>query len=345
MTCKNEEGDPTLKDDTISISHGVSPHYWLSPQIMLNGVSGADTQTTGVVAKALPSSYQNVIDVAFNVLKDLPAGSTGIVASVYACLPGPYALNAFDAVHVKLISSVFVDRNQIPVGGSTSLSNANKQILWVVSSSDTTAPDGPGHKCLVAVVCPDIYEQLSDSKLTGCFHQADPGDPHYAQLNIAIEPGNRMRPWTLSLFTANPDRQNAMPATLRAEADIDPSPEVINVLLPALKATPGFRRVSRYAPKSFALQLPDFPHAVVHNNTRWGLCGVVVWLLRLFGIKPKSRPHYTANVQLQPGQTTTVNVDADLSGSKAGDAHIFHVTHTRSDGRTIGGMTLVAVVQ
>ena len=146
-------------------------------------------------------------------------------------------------------------------------------------------------------------------------------------------------------FTINPDRAAPAPATLRVEADVDPAHGVIEVLTPALNATPGYRQIARQAPKGFSLQLPEFPNAVVRDRTKWGCFGLLFWMLSLLGINFNFKPSYEADVQLAPGQTATINFTADLSTSSPGDAHIFHLTHVRSDGRVIGGLTVAAVAQ
>ena len=97
-------------------------------------------------------------------------------------------------------------------------------------------------------------------------------------------------------------------------------------------------------PRGLLIQLPDFPNAVIHDKSRWGCLGFPFWILNFFGIKFDFRPSYEADIQLKPGQATPINVVADLSRSNSGDAHIFHLTHARADGRVIGGLTLVAVV-
>jgi hypothetical protein len=202
------------------------------------------------------------------------------------------------------------------------------------------SPTGPAHKCLVAVAYPD-----SEAPDPVCFHQAGgPGaaDQHYAQLNIAIEPVpmHAKRPWMFTTFTINPDRAAVALARLRAEADIDPHPGVIEILLPALKATPGYWRVVRRPPRSFASQLPDFPDAVTRDRTQSSLPSRIMGVLR---IKSGSNPSHEIDVKLHAGQIATINFSA-VSSSTPGDAHIFHLTHTRSDGRVIGGLTLAAVV-
>ncbi len=338
MACDNTTPDSGLTDTCISIAHGALPQWWLSPAITLNGVSA------GATAQMPPAV--NVTDVTFHRAGDcvLPVGSGGVLVAVYVCIPG-LAMNPADTTKVKQLSTAFVPTSQTTAGGNTSLNALGKAINWT-AATDPTKPDGPGHRCLVAIACPD-----SETPDPVCFHQAGgPGaaDQHYAQLNIAIEPvpvHPHRRPWVFGTFTINPDRVAAAPATLRVDADVDPDPRVINLLTPALNATPGYRRVSTQAPKGFALQLPDFPNAVIRDRTRWGCLGLLFWILSLFGIRFNFKPSYEADVQLSPGQIATINFTADLSSSSPGDAHIFHLTHVRSDGRVIGGLTVVTVAQ
>jgi hypothetical protein len=335
MACDNTTPDPGLADTCISIAHGALPQWWLSPAITLNGASA------GATAQQPPAV--NVTNVTFHRAGadcTLPAGTSGVLVAVYACVPG-LAMNPADASKVKQLGAtgtVFIPLAQAAAGADTSLSGTGHAINWT-AGTDPTTPDGPGHKCLVAVAYPDF--QTADPV---CFHQAGgPGaaDQHYAQLNIAIEPVamHAERPWMFRTFTINPDRAAVAPARLRAEADIAPHPGVMDILLPALKATRGYKRVARRPPRSFALQLPDFPNAVTRGSTRSSL------LSRITGLfKSGSNPSHEVDVKLHAGQIATINFSADFSSSTPGDAHIFHLTHARSDGRVIGGLTLAAVV-
>jgi hypothetical protein len=338
MACDNTTPDAGLTDTCISIAHGTLPQWWLSPAITLNGVSA------GAVAQAPPA--HNVVNVTFHRAGTdctLPAGTSAVLVTVYSCVPG-LAMNPADPSKVMQLDTKAIALASVAPGANSSLSGAGQTIDWV-AGTDPSQPDGPGHKCLVAIAYPD-----SETADSSCFHQAGgPGvaDQHYAQLNIAIEPVplHPRRPWGFGTFTINPDHVAAAPATLRAEADLDPDQRVIDLLSPALNATPGFRRITSRAPQGFALQLPDFPNAVIRDRTRWGCLGLLFWILSLFGIKFNFKPSYEADVRLNPGQIATINFTADVSSSNPGDAHIFHLTHARSDGRVIGGLTVVAVVQ
>jgi hypothetical protein len=341
MACDNTALDPGLNlngvaDTSISIAHGASPQWWLSPAITLNGVSA------GASAHASPSP--NLTDVTFHRADGaLSQGSTGVLVAVYVCVPG-LAMNPSDASKVKQLgSTVFVDQSHVPAGADTSLSGLGKAITWTAATS-AALPDGPGHKCLVAVAYPD---GLAADPV--CFHQAGgPGaaDPHYAQLNVAIEPVpmHSERPWRFRTFTINPDRAAPARATLRAYVDLEPSKAVIDVLMPALKAMRDFRQVARHPPKGFALQLSDYPDAKKRDRTQSG--GGGLWrFLRFLRLRSHIHPDYEADVQLKPGHIANIEFIADVSTSTSGDAHIFHLTHARSDGHVIGGLTVVTVVQ
>ena len=253
MACDNTTQDPTLADTCISIAHGPLPEWWLSPAITLNGAA------SGAVANPPPAV--NVIDVTFHRAGTdctLPSGTSAILVDLYVCMAG-LAMNALDTTHVKKIvptlpstNPAIIPLSQATAGADRSLSSVNKTIQWI-AGTNPSLPDGPGHKCLVAIAYPDT-SQL-DTVDPGCFHQAGgPGqaDQHYAQLNIAIEPIFEGRRWAFATFTNNLDSKNAAPATLRVEADLDPNPRVIDILTPALDATPGYKRVSRLVPQRFA---------------------------------------------------------------------------------------------
>jgi hypothetical protein len=337
VACDNTTPDSGLTDTCISIAHGALPQWWLSPAITLNGASAGAT--------ANPPPAVNVANVTFHRTgadSALPAGTSGVLIAVYACVPG-LAMNPADASKVKQLGAtgtVYVPLSQAAAGADTSLSGVGKAINWT-ASTDPTTPDGPGHKCLVAVAYPD-----SETPDPVCFHQAGgPGaaDQHYAQLNIAIEPVpmHAKRPWMFRTFTINPDRAADAPARLRVEADVDPHPDVIKILLPALKAASGYKRVATRPPKSFVLQLPEFPKAVTRDPMRSSPPSRIMGLPE---IKSGPNPSHEVDVKLHAGQIATINFTADFSSSTPGDAHIFHLTHTRSDGRVIGGLTLAAVV-
>jgi hypothetical protein len=368
MACDNTTPDIGLTpaDHCISIASGPPARWWVSPAITVNGLSD------GAVAQAPP--FLNVIDVTVHrgagdcaSQSGFPLGTANILVDVYVCVPG-LAMNPSDLAKVKHLGTKVVPLSSATSGADTSLSSLGKAFNNWVAEGDPSAPGGPGHKCLVAIAYPDPLTPDAT-----CFHQAGaPADAHYAQLNIAIEPlpPGAPRRMAFRTFTINPSRDSVTPATLRAEADLDPDPRVMEVLSPALKATPGFKRLAEQAPRGFALQLPDFPNAVIRDHTHGGhevpgvaalsllpalrqslprrllVLGLPIWLADCcFERRSASPPTYEADVLLKPGQIPTINFEADLSGSNSGDAHIFHLTHVRADRRVIGGLTLVGVVQ
>ncbi len=146
MACDNTAPDAGLTDTCISIAHGALPQWWLSPAITLNNASAGAT--------ANPSGTNNTTDVTFHYAADCkpPAGTSGVVVGVYVCVPG-LAMNPADASKVKLLGTAFIP--QAPAGADTSLLGTGKAIIWQ-AGTDPTKPDGPGHKCLVAVASWDF---------------------------------------------------------------------------------------------------------------------------------------------------------------------------------------------
>ncbi len=156
MACDNTTPDPGLADTCISIAHGALPQWWLSPAITLNGASA------GATAQQPPAV--NVTNVTFHRAGadcTLPAGTSGVLVAVYACVPG-LAMNPADASKVKQLGAtgtVFIPLAQAAAGADTSLSGTGHAINWT-AGTDPTTPDGPGHKCLVAVACPDWRRRI-----------------------------------------------------------------------------------------------------------------------------------------------------------------------------------------
>jgi hypothetical protein len=337
--------DPNISDPCISINKGPAGYAWMSPDIKLNGTL-FNNYSSGLTADTASTNQLSYIDV--NVHASC-AVNTSIQVDLWVANPGLAFIPGNGAIQILAAgSSKLIPRSQIPVPGFSALSQtanpspAGNAYTWQPDSTDPTHTGAGGHVCLVAICYPADGTAPDPNQ----FHIWD--DNHYAQRNIHIVVTMmREEPWPLIRFpiqTGNANRAAAEPAKLRVEADIDPDPRVIDILAPDLSAIPGYKRVAMRTPQSFKFQLPDFPNAVIRDHTRWGCLGFVFWILSFFGIKFNFRPSYEADVQLNPGQVTTLNFEGNLSGSSPGDAHIFHITHARSDGQVIGGSTLVAVV-
>ena len=313
MPCIDTDPDPNLHDECISIQDGPGAIWWMSPDINLNGFS--DQAMSG---------GNNTVDITVHRKPDTCTfleGTKNVIVEVWVSPPG---LN-LSPVGAKNIGTKLMPLSQLPANGSRSLSQVGQLINWTPTSTNPGDPDGPGHRCLIS----RCYPELDGPAQPDCFHVL--GDSHVAQRNIQIvgvpAPRHGLK---VPIHTGNNNREAAQPATLRVAADLKPSEKVLEILKPGLRHAKGFRRVSHEAPGHFSLHLPDFPDAKIRDCT---------------GPDHHHTPSYEADVEFKAGQVTKFTFTADLSKSKAGDAHLFHLTHSRrSDKRVIGGLTVVAVV-
>lgn len=292
--------------------HDATGVWWLSPDIQLTGsVSGPDMADPGV---------DNTVDVTIHSAvgpnRTLPPGTESLTIELWVANPSLVMApnNAASTAHVDSIG--------MPLTGAAS---QTFQFHWVPATGlPASDPQASGHKCLIAR---GYADPLIPSD-TGFFA---PDDPHVAQHNICIVPcggpgaANRPAGCGLAITTVNPDVRKPQKTRLRALLDPDPSPAVRRVVLQRLKYTKGFVRLSPKPPKGFALQIVDGPKAKVTDATKGG----------------KKTPAYQADLTLEPAQVTHLRLMADLSATKFGEAHIFHVTQAGADGRVQGGVTVV----
>src|SRR5262249_33717688 len=155
-----------------------------------------------------------------------------------------------------------------------------------------------------------------------------------AQHNICIVPcGNpgaasRPGPCGFAVATVNPNRREAEILTLRAIVDLKPDKFVRGVVLPRLKAVPGFRRLATAPPGRFWLESKGWRGATVTDRTRG---------------KGVAKPSYTVKVKLGRGAFSNFAFGADLSPARLGDAYVFHLTQAGANGRLQGGLTIAMV--
>jgi hypothetical protein len=232
--------------------------------------------------------------------------------------------------------------------------------LGMPCTPGTPDPQSSGHRCLIV----RVSRPVSDSPDANNFHAGD--DPHYAWHNVTICPcpisgvrenvGFAHRPGTNSctfdISTVNVNNEAAEKVKLRVVRDPNPTQQVLDAVLPMLQNETGFRTVSdRIQPQGFGLQLPDFPHAVVLDNSRPGCFGLLFYfltlLLGLLGIKIKfpmlATPTFEAQFEMQPSQFTRFTFATDLSSTPRGEAYIYHFTQVGSDQTVHGGLTLAMV--
>lgn len=187
--------------------------------------------------------------------------------------------------------------------------------------------DGPGHRCLLARC---YVKGQTPPDLT-------PSDQHVAQHNLDIQTVSPKSPnFALPISTTSPRRSANEPVTVRVVTDLKLTQRVLQMIMPWLHRTQGFQRIASVAPRQFGLDPSGIPGAKVSNHARAGCLGL------LFG--GKSQGGYEVSARLKPEQDHQIRLTADLSQSREGDAHVFHVTQTGSDGHPQGGLTVVAVV-
>ncbi len=361
MSCDDNVDPKLVSDLSITIDDGYT-YWWLSPDIQL-------TDANGVLDQAIVGK-DNLVDVRVHRnATGLLDSTTFINVELWVCDPSlvisPSQINSsrklFDGVidptnlpastngwlsevAKKVQSALYPPAS--PLSGQPLLVSQEagkpplkRKISWQPDNRDPVQQTG--HKCLIARCFQDGVPggQADDA----CFHAQK--DIHVAQRNIAIVPvpmSPRRMVLNFPVLTNNTNAELSEAATIQVMADLNPDQKVLDILTPGLHQIPGYLRISRTIPTSFKLQLPDFPHVIVRDNTRLGCLGVILnWLSFK---NPRFEPHYEADVQLQPRQVTQFTLNVDLAGSRSGDAHIFHLMHINQQQRVIGGLTVVAVV-
>lgn len=340
MACDDLPDSNLSQDQCISIADG-SPNWWLSPDIMLTDPSNTPDQAA--------TAGGNLVDVrthraggACNLLE----GTNNIITELWVCNPSLVIAPGVNSTMIfqKIIPLKKGGLDNFPAGSSVLVSQAQTtpgNITWTINTSDPN--QAVGHKCLIARSYPETLTPDS-----ACFHAVK--DAHVAQRNIQIIKVMGLRGESQGfarISTVNPNKLEVEPATFRVLADLNPAPSMVDTLIPALRATSGFKRIVRSMPGGFVLQLPDFPDAEITDHTRLGwLARILGFFLRFLGINcPAFEPRYEAKVKLKPGQMTDVNFKVNLPNSNPGDAHIFHVTQISSAQQVIGGVTVIAVVE
>jgi hypothetical protein len=323
MACDDLQKDSNLTDSCIFINDGPAAQWWMSPDINLNGFT--DVAKTG---------QNNTVDVTVHRGPDndkctaLTAASN-IVVEVWVSAGG---LN-LSPLNAKSIGTKIIPKSQLPANGQRSLDQAGQIVNWTTSTNPAD-PDGPGHRCLIA----RVYPEGDGPPEFDCFHVR--GDTHVAQRNISIVTVSKFRSegrMSAQILTVNPDRELPQRATVRVVTDPRPDRRVMEILRPGLLNTGVFRQVTSARPRRMNLDFPDFPDARRRDYTRPGCLPSLFWARSFV-------PRLEADVQLQPGQVTTFNFEADLSNGEIGDAFVFYVTHLRPDNQEIGGLTVVGVI-
>lgn len=313
--------DPALLPDTSTFmeanagdggTHNSAGVWWLSPDIQLTGsVSGPDKADPGV---------DNTVSVTLHsgATGSVPPGTESLTIDLWVANPSLAMApnNPASTAHVDSIGMPL-----LPNGGPQTY-----QFHWVPPQGlPASDPQAPGHKCLIA-------RSYADPLIPSATSFFAPEDRHVAQRNICIvpcgAPGAARKPGGCEqvVTTVNPDVKQSQRTRLTAVVDLEPSKIVRDIVLNSLKKTRGFARLSAKPPRHFHFQLHEFPKAKVVDKTKGG---------------SKAAPRYDAEIVLEAAQAMQFRFVADLSATKLGEAHIFHLTQTNADGQAQGGLTVV----
>ena len=311
--------DPALVPDTSTFmeavagdggTHNTAGVWWLSPDIQLIGsVSGPDKADPGVdniVNVTLHSAGQN---------GSLPPGTESLSIELWVANPS-LAMAPNNAASTRHIDSIGMQL--LPNGGTETY-----QFHWVPPQGiAATDPEASGHKCLIA-------RSYADPLIPSNMSFFAPEDRHVAQHNICIVPcggpGAVRKPGACSqtVTTINPDFKGPQRTHLRAVFDQDPSRAIREIIAKRLKHVKGFARLSTKPPRGFRIEIPEFPKAKAVDKSKGG-----------------KTPSFDVDLVLNPGQLVQLRFVADLSATKLGEAHVFHLTQTGPAGPQ-GGLTVV----
>jgi hypothetical protein len=309
------------------------PVFWLSPDCVMANGPGTDPS----LAKG---GVQNTTNVIIFLKRDCPlttgTGVAGITFDLYVTKPSMNIMTpGFDPLGSFLLSTGTLANTSTPGSGAP---NPNS-VTWTPLSTDTSKPNGPGHRCLIARCFPigTTPDQQFLSKYI-------PEDPHYVQHNLTIDvaPPAPPRPHGIKIRTGNGERENET-VTIRVVPDFKPSETVLRAILPSLRTVPGFARIATKPVRHFELNLDVFknehncyeePFEYLAHRTPDPKSG-------LFG--KLEHPNIEAKVTIRPKFFADFTFSVDPSGSNVGDAHIFHLTQADHRAQFQGGLTVAVV--
>lgn len=312
--------DPGLAGDTCFYMEAVSGDggthdpagtWWLSPDIQLTGpVSGPDNADPGQINPVVVKFHRKPANTDCNT-----PGDETLTVQLWVGNP---SLAMAPNNQASTFSVLNIGSPAVGPGAT-----GTQQIDWSVPSGlPPDDPQGPGHKCLIARCFPDSLAPSNSNFFL-------PDDPHVAQHNICIVPCPEKKlvhhQLHFKVSTLNPGREKER-AIVRAVLDLKPTDFVRRTVLTRLKKLQGFHQIATQAPThGFKFDLSAYSPTNVHDKSH----GV-------------PHPIFQGEVTLT---THVAHIDfiADLTGTKAGDAFIYHLTQTDTAGHPQGGLTLVLV--
>jgi hypothetical protein len=288
-----------------------TPTWWLSPDLVVAGPDALGRATPGV---------PNTVNVRVHKKNNCTINGDTVLVDVYVGNP---ALAMTPGSNTTKITNAAGRPPGFVAPASLSVSGTVVPITWNLG---TTAPEAPGHKCLIARCYPD-----SDTPPAGTFNL--PTDQHVVQHNICIIPCES--PCDLEVTTTNLNREKQETVRIRAVADIAPSKHVLASVRPLLRRVKDFKRLRTQKIPKFWLQFRKSVEVRVADFVRGPSAKGYYGRLRV--------PNYTAQLEMKPKQRMKFMFMADMEEANFGEACIFHLTHSGANNRVLGGLTIITV--
>jgi hypothetical protein len=296
------------------------PTFWLSPDVVM-------TNADNSFAKEGVPNTTNVTVRWKTECQDEGGGPAAVVFDLYVCTP---SMNITTAVGSSVALATSTTVAGISSGGAVTTG-----VVWT-PLSDSSKPNGQGHRCLIARCYPFglTPDPLNLSKYVT-------GDQHYVQHNLTIDVLPSPHKRSVRIRTGNAGRERQL-VTVNVIQDFEPKGAVLDAILPALHTVPEFKRIATTPIRHMAVDFSEFKGDGDWDEKLESFGHFIAdSLTGLFGHKPQ--PNLTAKATLPPGRFADMRLNVDVSGSAVGDAHILHLTQTDSGGNIDGGITVAVV--
>lgn len=316
-----------------------SPNWWLSPDAIMVNTNPLDTGTVnpdsgGNVTSAV-TVHQNAgneacafapTDVRFDLYVYSPSLNAGPTidpsgAAVYNPPTGSFhTITAFDA------------QNPVPWTVVNDPSKAN--------GASQNPTDQINHKCLIA----------------RCYPKSSPPDPnnidyvnadqHYCQHNLTVNPVPSGGKHKMSIRTGN-SREEQQAVVIQAIPDLQPDPATLKVIVPTLQVNPAFKQVANTPLRQVSFNLDplgDKGGGGFFDKIEDFFEDLFQDLEEKFKKAAPAGTGAFGRITIPPKFYTAFEFTVDTTGGQSGDAHIYHLTQTTSQGRENGGLTVAVLV-
>ena len=311
-------------------NHTTNPTWWYSSDIQMLATSAWPNQGTN----------HTQVRVHWN------GDCTGLSSP-----DGPdFAFPVFDLFigDPALVMQAGVNIHQIG-SGVTSTSTTSGAVFtptpdWQTKDAGTTTT----HFCLLArcysagvTPCDGVNPCPPDMAGSGLEAFVVP-DPHYAQFNLAGVPVGQEQ-MMYKINTGNVQKV-AQIANIVAVADVNPTREVLDFVLPVAETIPGFKKIATNPLRNVGFDFSNFG-----GYQKGGILGFLEGLPdriedeieELFTGKEETTTR--ARLRIAPGFFSSFNLTVDPSGAAPGDAHIYHVMQLGPKGEKIAGLSVFFV--